>query len=132
VGKSSRRKKNRGEDRINLEPADGKISTRLGRLIAPHAAAGETRESYEALVALGAIAWNLSLFPMTDRGELIRDAVREAAQRGIPLTDQWLTALVDRKLRLFPSDDRLIRHFNVVLEPDGRFTLFVASLGPGK
>jgi hypothetical protein len=130
VGKASRKKYHRSST-INLEPDAGKASTRLAQLIAPHAVDGETRSSYEALVALGAIAWNLSLVPAQDRDNLTREAVRGAVSRGIPLTDRWLNDLVERKMSLFPSEDRWIESYEVVVQPDGRLAILVATVSVG-
>jgi hypothetical protein len=130
VGKASRKKRHR-LGTIDLEPAAGKASTRLVQLIAPHAVGDETRSSYEALVALGAIAWNLSLVPAQDRDDLIREAVLGAISRGIPLTDRWLTDLIERKMRLFPSDERWIESYEVIVQPDGRLAILVATISEG-
>lgn len=128
MGKASRRKSNRVTgSAIDLQPSPEKASTRLAQLIAPHAAPDETRDSYAALVALGAMAWNLSLFSRKERSALVSDAVRDAMKLGLPLTVQWLNALIDRKLNLFPSDKRLIEGFEVVQEKDGRFTVLVTT-----
>lgn len=131
MGKASRKKKHR-VGTIDLEPNAKKASTRLAQLIAPHAVEdGETRSSYEALVALGAIAWNLSLLPAQDRDDLTREAVRGAVARGIPLTDRWLNELVERKMSLFPSDGRWIESYEVVVQPDGRLAILVATVSAG-
>jgi len=128
MGKASRRKSIRVTgSAIDLQPSPEKASTRLTQLIAPHVAPGETRDSYAALVALGAMAWNLSLFSGKERSVLVSDAVRDAMKVGLPLTVQWLNALIDRKLSLFPSDTRLIEGFEVVEEKDGRFTVLVTT-----
>ena len=130
MGKASRKKRHR-LGAIDLEPAAGKASTRLAQLIAPHAVDDETRSSYGALVALGAIAWNLSLVPAQDRVGLIREAVLDAISRGIPLTDRWLTDLIERKMRLFPSDERWIESYEVIVQPDGRLAILVATISEG-
>jgi len=130
VGKASRKKHHRSGT-INFEPDARKASTRLAQLIAPHAVDGETRSSYEALVALGAIAWNLSLVPAQDRDDLIREAVRAAVIRGIPLTDCWLTDLVERKVSLFPSEERWIESYEVIVQPDGRLAIVVTTISDG-
>jgi hypothetical protein len=130
VGKASR-KKNRRAGTIDLEPNAKKASTRLAQLIAPHAVDDETRSSYEALVALGAMAWNLSLLPAQDRDNLTREAVWSAVASGIPLTYAWLNELVERKMRLFPSEKRWIQSYEVVLQPDGRFAIVVATVSDG-
>jgi len=130
VGKASRKKHHRSGT-IDFEPNARKASTRLVQLIAPHAVDDETRSSYEALVALGAIAWNLSLVPAQDRDGLIREAVRAAVSRGIPLTDRWLTDLVERKMSLFPSEERWIESYEVIVQPDGRLAILVATVSDG-
>lgn len=138
VGKASRRKNKRvglidlrSTGPIDLEPNAKKASTRLAHLIAPHAVEGETKSSYEALVALGALAWNLSLLPAEERSDAIREAVRAAVAGGYPLTDSWLSELVARKMSLFPSDERWIQSYEVVVQPDGRLAILVVTLSAG-
>jgi hypothetical protein len=139
VGKASRRKNKRvgptnlgSTGPIDLEPSAEKASTRLAQLIAPHAVADETKSSYEALVALGALAWNLSLLPTQERIDSTRETVRAAVARGYPLTDHWLSELVERKMRLFPSDERWIQGYEVVVRPeDGRLAILVVTLSAG-
>lgn len=132
MGKAARRKRNRNAVPIDLEPHPDKVSTRIAELIEPHhLASEETRDSYTALVALGVMAWNLSLFSPAQRIDMIRKTVQGAADIGLPLTDEWLGKLIDRKIFLFPSDDRFIDHFDVREEPDGRFTIRVYSLSEG-
>lgn len=127
VGKASRRKKARGQFGLDLQPSPEKASTRLGELISPHIAPDETRESYGALVTLGALAWNLSLVPAGERRDLVRQAVRDARAIGLPLTEQWLNNLVHRKEKLFPDDERFIESYEVRDEGGGKFTIMVAT-----
>ena len=103
------------------------MSTRLADLVAPHAEPDETRKSYENLIGLGAMAWNLSLLPDDERFATVTEIVRDAKKIGLPLTAQWMDDLIDRKLRLFPSDERFIESWEVRVEADGRFTVFVVS-----
>jgi hypothetical protein len=138
VGKASRRKSRRAGPTnlgsigpIDLEPNAEKASTRLAQLIAPHTVEGETKSSYEALVALGALAWNLSLLPTEERADGTRETVRAAVARGYPLTDHWLSELVERKMSLFPSDERWIQSYEVVVGPDGRLAIVVVTLSAG-
>jgi hypothetical protein len=130
VGKASRKKHQRSGE-IDFEPDARKASTRLAQLIEPHMVADETKHSYEGLVALGAIAWNLSLVPAQERGALIRETVRDAVKRGIPLTDRWLNDLIERKMKLFPSEERWIDGYEVAVKPDGRLVILVTTLSAG-
>jgi hypothetical protein len=116
---------------MDLEPNASKASTRLAQLIEPHVEPDETKRSYEALVALGAIAWNLSLVPAQERGDMIREAVSGAVSRGIPLTDRWLNDLIERRMKLFPSEERWIESYEVTVKPDGRLVILVATLSDG-
>lgn len=128
MGKASRRKKQRDLIlSLDLHPEPDKISTRLGELVAPHVAEDETRDGYAALITLGAMAWNLSLVPAGERSATVAEIVRNAAKLGLPVTVQWMNHLIDRKLRLFPSDDRFIESWKVRAEPDGDFTLLVVA-----
>lgn len=127
MGKASRRKKQRAPVLLDLQPRSDKISTRLSELVAPHVAEDETRDSYEALIVLGAMAWNLSLVSAGERSEAVAEIVRGATKIGLPVTVQWMKELIDRKVRLFPSDGRFIESWEVREEPDGQFTLYVVA-----
>jgi hypothetical protein len=67
------------------------------------------------------------LVPAGERSGTVAEVVRDATKIGLPLTVQWMNELIDRKLRLFPSDGRFIESWEVREEPDGRFTLFVVA-----
>jgi hypothetical protein len=56
----------------------------------------------------------------------VRTFVRGANEHGLPLTEEWLAALIDRKLRLFPSDERRIENWTI-REEDDQFTVTVAA-----
>jgi hypothetical protein len=128
VGKASRRKKQRNSPLgLDLRVSPEKISTRLAQLVDPHFAGDETRDSYAALIGLGAAAWQLSLVPAGERSEKVREFVRGATMIGLPLPEEWRDDLIDRKLRLFPSDERAIESWTVREEPDGTFTVIVAA-----
>ena len=128
MGKAARRKRNRNVTAFDFAPDAGKISTRLNELIEPHLdLEEETLDSYKALVVLGIMAWNFSLFPPEERTAYVRKAVRSAVASGFPLTERWLNDLIARKLRLFPSDERFIENFEAFEGPDGDFKLLVAS-----
>jgi hypothetical protein len=128
MGKAARRKRNRNVTAFDFEPDARKISTRLNELIEPHFdAEEETLDSYKALVALGIMAWNFSMSPPEERITYVRKTVRAAVARGYPLTEGWLNDLIARKLRLFPSDERLIQTFEAFEGPDGDFRLVVAA-----
>lgn len=128
MGRASRRKKEKRQGRPSRDVYEEKASTRLIALVSPHRTPHETRDSYAALITLGAMAWNLSLMPVDERLAQVRDTVTRAEETGLPLTVEWMNALIERKLRLFPDDDRFIQSFDVVPTPDGRFTVLVAAL----
>jgi hypothetical protein len=77
------------------------------------------------------MAWNLSLLPVQERSDMTREMVRAAVAGGYPLTDQWLNELVERKICLFPSDERWIQSYEVVVQPDGRLAILVVTLSAG-
>lgn len=62
---------------------------------------------------------------------MIREAVLAAVSGEIPLTDRWLTDLVERKMRLFPSEERWIESYEVIVQPDGRLAIVVATVSAG-
>jgi hypothetical protein len=122
MGRASRRKR----IERNLRPSAEKASTRLIKLIEPYVEEPETRDSYEVLVIIGVLAWNLAVVPEAARLPLAEDLLRDAATSGLPLTRAVLSNLVARKLELFPEDQRFIEKFDVRQEGQ-RFTVLLAT-----
>lgn len=122
MGRASRRK------RIEraLKPSAEKASTRLIELIEPYVDEPETRDSYEALVVIGVLAWNLAILPESERRRVGEEMLRDAAATAVPLTREVLWNLVGRKLELFPEDQRFIETFEVH-EQGNRFTVLLTT-----
>lgn len=109
------------------------VSKRLVELVQPHFDDSMTLREYEALVGLGAVAWNLSLFPAEDRQKELSRAVAElqAEPQMQRETAELIEDLQRRKGLLFPSDHRLIVEWEVEDRGCGRYLVLAASLVDG-
>lgn len=141
MGKASRRKRERkayGGSKVPLQALPpplastarddpGKISEKLGALVLPLAPPTITLEEYRSLIALGAVAWNLSILGsgyLKEAMEQLDSASREDREH----LEEAIAGLVQRKQDLFADDQRVIVHWEVTLRPDGRFHLTAAAL----
>src|SRR5262245_28887119 len=125
MGKASRRKRERQGMNLTLPPglrdtvkiqrhhAGPKISASLGDLIEPYVLDDMTLPEFRKLLAVGAIAWNLSTVDEPKRAEEL--ARFTAAMDEIAATDfeTIVRGLVARKRMQFPDDNRFIVTWDV-------------------
>lgn len=147
MGKASRRKRERREeassfiDRLrnggaivpeNMRLVRGnginKISVALSDLIEPYVAHDLTIEEFRSIVGVGTFAWNLAVRPDL----MSRDRPRRTPEDGVVnetelFVDDLIDKLRERKLQLFPDDQRLIMDTQVYTQPDGSFYLMAAA-----
>jgi hypothetical protein len=74
-------------------------------------------------IAVAALAWNLALLPAAERVREIERMVQdpEANELGVPFLLDLLLLLVAQKLRLYPSDPRLVLSYDIRKAGSGRF-----------
>ncbi len=143
MGRASRRKRKRRKSgdpdlpsnlpaslrrraKIRRNSPHGKISAALLEVVRPFIEDDMDLEAYRGLVAVGAIAWNLSL---------IEDSKIDEAAQALEDEDQraWFknvaSDLIARKKRLFPEDERYIAGWEVSLTPDGKYLVTAAGAG---
>lgn len=104
-----------------------KISQSLTDLALPFLIPGMDAEDYRRLIAITAIAWNLSLEEDGSPAkalELVED-MGAAERREF---EALLKELIARKRKLFPKDHRLVAGWEVVVRPDGSFLLTAAAM----
>lgn len=138
MGKASRRKRTR---RMAMPPLQGpvvlhnpKVSECLVELIRPYMRDGMSRRDYEALVGLGALAWNLTLLPAEDRERELQSAgpkLNAGPDRQGELAEV-IEALQRRKGLLFPSDNRVVLEWEVQDRGCGHYLVLAASLSDGE
>jgi hypothetical protein len=125
VGRARRAKKNRIAEHPKHSLA--KLSERLVMLIQPYRDDYETRDTYQKLITVASVGWNLDLLPGDRRAELL-----ERTLEAIPVLDRvaarnFIIEFVRRKQELFPEDRRFIANATVIGDGD-RFRVQVASL----
>jgi hypothetical protein len=90
----------------------------------------ETLEDFRKLITMGAAAWNLSLLPEVERGEMLDSLVTRALAESSDEDPEAFRAIIEtlviRKLTFFANNRRPILNFTV--EDRGNdFYLLVAS-----
>ena len=143
MGRASRLKRDRREFKLDLPPnlvaelrgtrvrinsGRHKISESLAELIQPFTSGDTSVEEFRRLVALGAMAWNLSVVEGSTPEQML-DLVEDLDASDRELLASLLSDLVLRKQSLFPDDQRFVAAWNVVVRPDGRFFLTAAAAG---
>ena len=110
-------------------PQLGRISEAVRQLVEPYRHEADSLDSFKALVALGALAWNFALLPEAERDQYLMDGMRKLDVPDPKMLRNLLQDLIRRKQRLFPHDRRLIVSYEVTLIPEG-YHIVVASARP--
>ncbi len=116
-----------GKEVIIVESADGvKMSEVLEAFIAPYMEYAETEESFEKLVSIAVIAWNISLLPRSAQTKAINDLLISLPPETRADGKSIIRDLMRRKRIHFSKIRRAIIEFEVTDTRDG-FHLMVAS-----
>jgi hypothetical protein len=109
------------------------MSDVLVAFVAPYLDLAQTPAGYEQLLKLAVLAWNLALYPPTQRTALTAEAFSPERLDVPPATRRDMRILVNqlvlRKLESFAADPRYIVDFKVVLNGDD-YEVRVASTLP--
>lgn len=95
---------------LHNEPGLLKMSEALEKLVASYVHEARTEQEYDALIGLGAMAWNMTMMPPETRKNAIKDAIAMFGQdpENIQFLSERLNVLMQRKEKLFPDEDRVI------------------------
>ena len=100
------------------------MSRALVKVMDPYQSECQTLDAYKALVALTALAWNLSTFPAEQQEKELKETLSKVSRSDRITVHEMLLFLLRRKNRLFPSDRRLVVDY-VVSTLGTRFHLTV-------
>lgn len=103
-----------------------KLSAAILELIAPFRDEAPDFSASQALVAIGCLAWNLSLVPHLERTAREEEAARTLPSAERKLFHEIIDALISRKQRLFPEDCRMVVSHEIATTEKG-VELLVAS-----
>jgi hypothetical protein len=137
LGKASRRKNRKGRQSPGRlwsghdgprtgSGETGKLSEALAALIEPYREDESDAAGLKSLVGLGAIAWNLAMFPESKRGAALSEMTKDLKGRDREVLNIVVAQLVRRKLELFPDDRRMIVSYEVT-DSGGKYHLAVGS-----
>lgn len=107
-----------------------KVSDRLLRLATPYERYAETDEAARMVIDTAAIAWNIAVLPKDRHADEIESALehlRAPDAETLATGREILTAMVKRKLKLFPTDARVIVSHTLTTTREG-FNLRCVSL----
>jgi len=111
-----------------------KLSERIRKLVEPCLDDVQDDEQACRLIDVAVLAWNLTQFPADER----RERVEEVAWRlssgdpGMYATGLSLfTSLIERKLALFPRDERMVASYELLPTKQGWRLNVVALVPPG-
>jgi hypothetical protein len=99
-------------------PDSGKLSQRIQILVEPFVDVFGGFSAYASLIGLACVAWNSSLADEDMRPFMVGDFVDDIAREkdgtvNRPELTSVINAIMDRKLELFPDDNREIRDYHV-------------------
>jgi hypothetical protein len=124
---STRRKAQRKQQQKNMplgallrSSQDNAVSRALLQLIEPYNDLEKDPEALERMLATGMMAWNLTVIPPEAAQDMLRallDSLPAEEFKSVML--EMLDALIERKLELFPDDQRLISGYKIKLTGDG-------------
>jgi len=107
-----------------------KMSEVLLAFVEPYLEYATTRDAFERLIAIGAVAWNAALASPEGRHSLLDEtskSIQESAgEEGAEVYKALVNDLIERKGRYFANNKRLIVTYQVT-EWKGKFHLAVAS-----
>lgn len=107
-----------------------KMSEVLEEFIEPYLDTATNSHDRKILVGMAVTAWNLALMPASKRQPLIKEFILDVVGKGDPRASQEIkdiiNELIDRKLEIFPDNQRFIVEFQLQ-ETRNQFHLSVAS-----
>ncbi len=115
---------NIGRDRPLTQ--ENRMSGALVALIQPYAAQVESLTAYKALVAIAALAWNVSLLSSDEQDQHIGEAATKLTPTDRTIFCQMVRSLMHRKRDLFPEDRRIVVNYEVSASARG-YEVTVAS-----
>jgi hypothetical protein len=111
---------------------EAKMSGIITELIEPYRQMAINRASYHNLIAIACIAWNTANLPQEQRLDNINEAINELPvatnEMRLEMT-RLVLELVQRKVALFPDNQRIIVNFKIN-ETKDNYHLGIASM-PG-
>ena len=104
------KKRGKKKQTLHNEPSLLKMSVALEKLVVPFVHEARTEQEYDALIGLGAMAWNMTVMPPETRKNAVKDAIAMFGQdpENIQFLSERLNVLMQRKEKLFPDEDRAI------------------------
>ena len=98
---------------LHNEPSLLKMSEALEKLVEPYAYEVDSEEEYKNLISLGALAWNMTVMPPESHKELVIGMITMLGEEpeDLQFVMEKMYALMQRKKKLFPNEDRLIVDF---------------------
>lgn len=100
---------------LHNEPGLLKMSEALEQLVEPYAFATGSEEEFANLIGIGAMAWNMTVLPEEASKKVMVGMIATFGDdpADLQVVMERINALMQRKKKLFPNEDRLIIDFSV-------------------
>lgn len=116
---------------VRDNPGVEKMSEVLWDFVDPYLDSAETEDALRKLLTLGMAAWNAAVAGPTKGEELIRDLEQTLPPEAREHFRVIIDPLIQRKLRYFSDNQRIILDFTLTMQPSGPY-LQVASTLPAE
>jgi hypothetical protein len=115
---------------IHDAPGQAKMSEVLIDFIEPYSGEWKTLEDLKKLVGMATLAWNVALFPDSQRDEEFRMLLEKMPPDARPPVREILEQMIRRKLALFANYKRAILKYEVTMRPTGPYIQVMSTLDP--
>lgn len=105
-----------------------KMSEVILDFIAPYVPAAQSEQRYRALVSVGVVAWNASLFPPLERRQLLDSVIDKEMPYSAEETKLVIEELVQRKERYFSGNKRMILSYDLTMTKEGSHLSVASSI----
>ncbi len=118
-----------GREVIFHSSGEEKMSEVLLEFIKPYVDHADTEDAYRKLLVIAILAWNAAILPKEKRQEIVNKLLEEMR---IPEAKEFrsiIEILIERKLKHFAENKRLIVNYELTDLGDGRHLSVASTLG---
>ena len=116
------------EDVVVIENPAGqaKMSEVLMQFIEPYP--WRTKEELDRLLSVATLAWNVGMFPASERNGLVEQIVKTFPPAGQAQMRAFVTEMVQRKLSRFAGIQRIVVSYELTMLPTGPYLAVMSSI----
>jgi hypothetical protein len=95
------------------------MSDVLMKFVGPYTIHARTEEQWRKLLGVAVIAWNASMFPLTDRKQIVDEQIDHRVTSMPDEAKEIIYELMGRKHKYFSHYDKVIVDFELTMTSDG-------------